>query len=432
MRLVRNEYLKLRESKLFRNTGWMVAGQGTGFLLQAVYFIMLARLLGATQYGIYAGAFAFTSIAAQYSSLGSGVVLIRYASGERKVFATYWGNILLSTCAVSAVIIAALYLLAPHLLNPYSAALVPLAAISNCFAGQLTVETGRVFQAFEQLRVTALLNLLTSLLRTLVVLAMLVVLHHSTAWAWAVASTIVTLIGAVLAVGNVTVRFGWPKFEARVFRKHIVEGVGYSFASSTTVLYNDVDKSMLSHYGMNLANGIYSMAYRVVDIASIPISAINAASISQFFQRGRSGVTPAAKLSYRLLKRAFPISMLLSVGMFGAAPLIPLVAGQGFAQSASALRWLCLIPVFRSVQTLSGAALTGAGFQRYRTLAQVAAAALNFGSNLWLIPAYGWRGAAWSSLATDGAMGAMNLSILQLLVWRETKNAKTATLQAAL
>jgi O-antigen/teichoic acid export membrane protein len=124
--------------------------------------------------------------------------------------------------------------------------------------------------------------------------------------------------------------------------------------------------------------------------------------------------------------------MLLSVGMFGAAPLIPLVAGQGFAQSASALRWLCLIPVFRSVQTLSGAALTGAGFQRYRTLAQVAAAALNFGSNLWLIPAYGWRGAAWSSLATDGAMGAMNLSILQLLVWRETKNAKTATLQAAL
>ena len=74
---------------------------------------------------------------------------------------------------------------------------------------------------------------------------------------------------------------------------------------------------------MNLANGIYTMAYRVVDIASIPISAINAASITQFFQRGRSGVTPAAKLSYRLLKRAFPISMLLSVAHVRSGALDP-------------------------------------------------------------------------------------------------------------
>jgi O-antigen/teichoic acid export membrane protein len=428
MKFFQNEYLKLRHSRLFRNTGWMVAGQGTGFVLQAVYFVMLARLLGATQYGIYAGAFAFTSIAAQYSSLGSGVVLIRYVSRERNVFAAYWGNILLTTSVVSAVVIAALYFLAPHLLNPYSAVLVPLAGISNCFAAQLTAETGRVFQAFEQLRITALFNLLTSLLRTLVVMAMLVVLHHATAWRWAVASTIVTLIGAALAVGNVTVRFGWPKFEAKIFRKHVAEGLGYSFAGSTTVLYNDVDKTMLGHYGMNLANGIYTMAYRVVDIASVPISAINAASISQFFHRGRSGVAPAAELSTRLLTRAVPMSVVLSLAMFVAAPLIPWVVGQGFTQSVSALRWLCLIPVFRSMQTVSGAALTGAGFQSYRTLAQVVAAALNFGSNLWLIPAYGWHGAAWSSLATDGAMGAMNLTILQVLVWRETKNANAAVL----
>jgi O-antigen/teichoic acid export membrane protein len=428
MKVLRNEYLKLRYSRLFRNAGWMVAGQGTGFLLQAVYFILLARLLGATQYGIYAGAFAFTSIAAQFSSLGSGVVLIRYVSGERKVFAAYWGNILLTTTVVSTVVIMVLYFLAPHLLNPYSAALVPLAGIANCFGAQLTAETGRVFQAFEQLRITALFNLLTNLLRAIVVVAMLVVLHHATAWQWAVASTIVTVIGTALAVGNVTVRFGWPKFEARIFRKHIAEGFGYSFAGSTTVLYNDVDKTMLSHYGMNLANGIYTMAYRVVDLASIPISAINAASITQFFHRGRSGVAPAAELSNRLLKRALPISAVLSLAMFVGAPLIPQIVGKGFAESVPALRWLCLIPVFRSMQTVSGGALTGAGFQSYRTGAQVVAAALNFGSNLWLIPAYGWHGAAWSSLATDGAMGAMNMTILQVLVWRETKNAKVAVL----
>lgn len=417
------EWKNLSSSSLARNTGWMVAGQGTSVLLQAVYFVMLARLLGAVQYGIFVGAFAFTSIAAQYSSLGSGIVLIRYVSKDRKSFAVYWGNILVVTGGMSVIVIAALWFLAPRLLNPYSAVLVPLAGVSSCLCVQLIVETGRVFQAFEQLRITALLNLLTNLMRTVVVAAMLLMVHHASAWQWMIASTSVSVISAAIAVSNVTYRFGKPRFEAKIFLEHALEGFGYSFAGSTTVFYNDIDKTMLSHYGMNLANGVYSTAYRVVDIATIPISSIQAAAISQFFQRGRVGLKPASEFSLRLLKRALPLSLTLAVGMFVAAPLIPKIVGKGFAESSLALRWLCLIPVFRSLQILTGAALTGAGYQNYRTLAQVVAAALNFGLNLWWIPAFGWQGAAWSSLLTDAAIGGMNWSLVWALMRREEQNA---------
>jgi O-antigen/teichoic acid export membrane protein len=58
-----------------------------------------------------------------------------------------------------------------------------------------------------------------------------------------------------------------------------------------------------------------------------------------------------------------------------------------FANSVSALQWLCLLPVFRSLHLGAGDALTGAGYQRYRNGAQLSAAGLNFGLNLWLIPA---------------------------------------------
>ena len=47
--------------------------------------------------------------------------------------------------------------------------------------------------------------------------------------------------------------------------------------------------------------------------------------------------------------------------MFVLAPLIPLLVGRGFAESVSALRWLCLIPVFRSIHGATGSVLTGAG-----------------------------------------------------------------------
>jgi len=101
--------------------------------------------------------------------------------------------------------------------------------------------------------------------------------------------------------------------------------------------------------------------------------------------------------------------------LFAAAPLIPHIVGNGFKDSVMALRWLCLLPTFRSIHQLTGSAITGLGFQRYRTAVQCVAAAMNFGLNLWLIPRYGWVGAAWASVATDGALGAANWSLLQIL-----------------
>ncbi|MGD0940003.1 MAG: flippase [Terracidiphilus sp.] len=413
------EWQRLTQSSLARNAGWMMVGQGAGVILQAAYFIVLARLLGAVQYGVFAGAFAFTNIAAQYSALGTGTVLLRYVSGDRNNFAVYWGNILLATLGVGAVLVLVLHILAPYVLNRASASLVIFAGIANCISAQLATETGRVFQAFEKMRMTATLNLLTNVLRTVVAVGMLLLLHHSTAWQWALASMVVSAISATVAIALVTQHFGNPRFALRVFWRFGPEGFGYSFASSTASVYNDIDKTMLSHYGMNLATGVYTMAYRVIDIATIPITAIRDAAMPRLFKRGREGIASTAELSYQMLRRALPLSVLVGAGIFLSASLIPLILGNGFAESATALRWLSLIPLFRSVHQMTGSALLGAGLQRYRTSAQLIAAAFNFGVNLWLIPHFGWLGAAWSSLATDGLLGALNWGILRFLILRE-------------
>jgi len=52
----------------------------------------------------------------------------------------------------------------------------------------------------------------------------------------------------------------------------------FAVSGSTTSAYNDFDKVMLGHYGMTVANGIYSMAYRVINIATMPIQSIEAAA----------------------------------------------------------------------------------------------------------------------------------------------------------
>ena len=88
--------MRARKSVLLQNAAWLFAGQGLSFVVQAFYFIVLARLLGTTQYGLLAGAIALVGIASQYSTLGSGILFLRYVGPDHTRFRLYWGNILMS------------------------------------------------------------------------------------------------------------------------------------------------------------------------------------------------------------------------------------------------------------------------------------------------------------------------------------------------
>jgi O-antigen/teichoic acid export membrane protein len=419
---------RITSSQLARDAGWMTAGQCLGFALQAVYFVVVARLLGVVEYGIFVGAFAFVSLVGRYSTLGTGPVFLRYVSVDNSRFAEYWGNMLVLTALGGTLLTAILHFAGVRFLNPASAALVLMAALANCFGMQVMMCAAQIFQAMGKMRVTAVLNLLTSLLRTVAAVVMWVTIHHATARQWTIASTLVSFIGAAVAIGTVLVRFHGPAFCFDLLRQRLIEGFEFAFASSTTSAYNDLDKAMLSHYGLNAANGIYTLAYRVLDIASMPVVSLRDAAMPKLFRKGVDGLPEAAQFAGRLWKRSFLIAVSGAAAMFLFAPVVPLVAGRGFVEIVFALRWLCLIPVFRSVHEIYGSALTGAGLQRYRTGTQMLALAVNIGLNLWLIPAHAWRGAAWASLVTDGLLGAMNWSVLQVLVLKTQEARLSSTL----
>ena len=166
---------------------------------------------------------------------------------------------------------------------------------------------------------------------------------------------------------------------------------------------------------MAVANGIYAMAYRVINICTMPIMSIYLAAFPRFCREGVNGARSTEPFARKLLKRTLTLGILAAVGMFFTAPLIPYFVGKGFSESVSALRWLCLIPAFRSLHVSAGDALSGSGYQRYRLGSQFVAAAANFSMNLYLIPHYSWLGAAWASLLTDGGLAAMNWTLLMWL-----------------
>jgi O-antigen/teichoic acid export membrane protein len=397
----------------------MFLGQGMSFFLQAGYFILLARLLGSHQYGVFVGAAALVSIVSQYSSLGSGMVLLRYVSQDRRKFAEFWGNAILTTLVVGLCIIFVLSFFGKTLVGTASASVLVLVALGECTCAKLAECAGQAFQAFEGLRMTAILTTLTSAVRLVTVCMMMLFLRHATAEQWARASVLVSLISALVAIYAVSRRLGKPIFRPGMLLKNAAEGLGFSFASSTTSIYNDLDKAMLSRYGMIAANGVYSMAYKVVDISCVPIRSLHSAALPRFFKKGVDGVQGSIGFARRILTTTFPFAVLSALVLYCCASVIPHIVGKSFAESVSVLKWLCLLPIFRSLHLSAGDSLTGAGYQRYRTACQVTAAATNFALNLYLIPHYSWHGAAWSSLMTDGLLAVANGTVLSFTIGRE-------------
>jgi O-antigen/teichoic acid export membrane protein len=227
----------------------------------------------------------------------------------------------------------------------------------------------------------------------------------------------------------VTWKFGWPRFVPRLLLTRSGEGFVFAVSGSTTSAYNDFDKVMLGHYGMTVANGIYSMAYRVINIATMPIQSIEAAAFPRFFREGSKGVAAVQPLAVKILKRTTLLGLAAAIGIFLLAPIAPFFIGKGFERSVSALRWLCLIPFFRSFHLCAGDAIAGVGQQKYRLVCQLIAAVTNFLMNLYLIPHYSWLGAAIASLITDGGLAVLMWSVFLWLRRRERVNA--ISLQAA-
>jgi O-antigen/teichoic acid export membrane protein len=395
-----------------RDAGLLMGGQGISFVLQAGYFVLLARVLGVEQFGVFAGASALVSLVTPFSSLGAHMLFLRYVTADPRQFARYWGNILLSAVATNAVLVAALWTTAAHLLSPASAAVIVPVALANCLLGQLIQGAGVIFLTYLEMHLVALWNSLLNALRFLAVALMMLVLHHATASQWAWTSASIALVVGVLAISVVTLRFGRPRLDPGLMIAGVGEGLLYTMSGSTASAYNDLDKTLLSHYRMNVANGLYTTAYRIIDVAVIPVSSLESASLPRFFDMAKDGVSAAVRFAWQILGRAAIVGGVAGIALFLCAPLLPILLGPSFAQSAIALRWLCLIPLFRSVHQITGAALTGTGHQKYRTSAQIVVALLNLGLNLVLIPLHGWLGAAWASLITDGMLGVLCFSTL--------------------
>lgn len=428
MQRLRSSLGRLSKHRLVQNSTWMLAGQGLRLCIQAVYFVLIARALGVTHYGQFVAAASFIGIVGPFATWGAGNILVKNVARNPSSFARYWGAALKATLA-SAFFLALIIVGLSSLLLPAS---VPFLLVLEIIAADLLFArvvdmAGQAFQAYQKLDRTAMLQFMIGMLRLVAALVMYVVFHgHATALQWGVLYLVSGALGGIAALRWVHAELGGPDWSGRLDRAELAEGFHFSVTNSAVSINNDVDKMMLARLATLDAAGFYAAGYRVLDVSFVPIRAILYAAYSRFFQAGADGLRGSVRFARKLLPVAAGYGALVGVALLLLAPLIPKLLGPEYEPAVIVVRLLSVLPLLRALQYFAADSLTGADRQGVRTAVQASVAAGNVLLNLWMIPAYGWHGAVWSTLASDGVLALSMWCAVVVIVRGEARSERVA------
>src|SRR5271170_4908936 len=321
-------------------------------------------------------------MARPFASLGSGYLLLKNVSRDKSLFPVYWGNALFALGVSGLLLLGGIVLVAHWILPPtIPLLLIVLICLSDLIGARITDIAAQAFQAMEQLSYTANFSLLPYLMRMISAALVFALWHRASAMTWGWFYLGSTVVSCTIAVAITNWKLGAPKLDVARIPPELKEGFYFGAGLSAQTIYNDIDKTMLASLSTLDATGIYAAAYRVIDIAFTPVKSVLYAAYSNFFRSGKHGITAGYAYAKTLLPRMIGFSILAFVGLFVLGPVLPLLIGKDFSRTVEALRWLALLPLLKTIHYLVSDAVTGAGYQGYRTAAQVSVALLNVGLN---------------------------------------------------
>lgn len=386
-----------------RNAANQLAGRlFTSTLAFVVTAVLLPRLLGKEEFGIFAFYLTLHQLLVNVLDFGAGTIVIREASRRREEAGRLLGLLVgvkavLAAAGAAGLIVTAWVFEGPGL----RFAVLSLAALPLLFhapAGAAAIF--HVDMEFRWSVLAAAAGQSAWLLGT----ALLAVFSVSDPAPYVLAYGLGTVVNGSLcylwARRRVTIRYDAGRAALkRLWTEMWPAGVSMAMAS----VYFFIDTAMLRPLRGEAETAEYQAAYRLMTfVLMVPVlfSQVIFPVFSRLWAARAPGLLPFFRRSLGLLL-ALGLVVPATVPLL-AADVMALVYPPAYAAGASALVVLCfaVTAVFATYPHLM--LLLAAGRQRLMMVISTTAALFNVGANLLLIPRYGILGAAWTTVATEG------------------------------
>jgi O-antigen/teichoic acid export membrane protein len=196
-----------------------------------------------------------------------------------------------------------------------------------------------------------------------------------------------------------------PSVDRDLLRRLLPAALPFAGAAAVAVVLTYFDLVLVGVWLGTTAAGLYGAAYRVLWLPTMLITAYLTALRPSVARRAADG--PAAL--FVLLGGSAPIVVGLGLaaagaGMLLAPAIVDVLYGPAYRGAVGPLRLLLLSFAFLVVSRHYRLALVASGRQATDLRIMAAAAALNVGLNLWLVPRAGLLGAAGANVASEAAI----------------------------
>ncbi|WP_298459297.1 lipopolysaccharide biosynthesis protein [uncultured Cellulomonas sp.] len=392
--------LSARSSRLARDSVWSFASEGFQLVATLAVFYLLTTHLGPAQYGYFSGSQALVAILATLSHSWIALLLlqeiVREGRPEPHVFGMGLG--LLGVTGVLAVGAAAA--LSPLLLPGIGVLVVVLFAVAELFGLGVVFVSAALLQATVSYAESARVRIAFLAVRLSAVVG-LAVTDRLSLLSVAVAYCAVSVTCGLGSLAYVSARRGFVPRPRRPDASELRSGLGYAGTLASFALQEDSDKILLVRLADPVTAGLYAAAYRGVQIAVVPIRAILASSHSRFLEHDPRARGQHLRRSLRFTGLATAYAVVAVGVLVVGAPLIPLVLGDAYRQTAAMLPWLAGLVLLRALSLFGFNGLMGLRRNGARLGIIVCSALAAVVGGVVLITGYSWRGAVLATVVAE-------------------------------
>ena len=389
-----------RLGRLGKNTIAGTVGLSVRAVLQAAYLLILSRWLGAEGYGLFAGSVALMTLCAPVANWGSLLFVTRHIAHDRRRSGAIWATALTQIGVMGGLV--ALGMLALSAMLPQRLPLAPMLmlAISELIMLPVTWAATSQCYALERGAASAVAVCLGSVGRVLTVFLVVAGGVAATPTHAAIAHFAGSALAVTAAVVLVARVDGWPQWQSRMrLRESLREGTPYAVSNVAGSGYQEIDKFlMLQSLGAAVV-GPYTVAFRVVSIFLMPVTALISASLPRLM--ARAGSSDGQRTYRAMLLSGVGYGVLAGAVILLVGPWMPRIFGSDYAPATHYLGLLALWPPLFALRHSLATHLTTHHRQATRSCVEMGGLGVVLVLNLLLLPRIGAEAAVLALLGAE-------------------------------
>ncbi|MCD6327212.1 flippase [bacterium] len=394
--------------KLARNVALRTGTEAFKKIVSLAFVVFVARKLGADGLGRYSFLLVLVTILGLVADCGFSTLMLREIATRRQDARRLLGASMLLKGLLSGITLGLLWVVIRGL-NAFGGAGSGYAEAYIFAIYCILLTFMEMFNAFFVVDQRLDLDAITNIVQRggAVLLGTVLVMHGMDVMGIGLAFAIATAVGAILALGLVVRRFGWPIFKVDLvlFRSLMTEAVPLALTHFLYNIYFKIDQLMLGLMRSDVELGWYSAAYRIFEVTLLIPSILMLIALPIFSRLFKKSKEMLSQVGQQTLVALFSLGIATSVIMVLVAHDVVSLFGRDFGdESGSTL----LILVWTAIPIFSNVGLTTLlivmGKQTRIVLCFAIGSVANIIMNLILIPRWGSQGAAAATVLTEVAL----------------------------